>query len=91
MPVDELKIDRSFVWRMGHSSQSSAIVGNMINLAKASEMSVVAEGVETELQWGSLVEKGCDYFQGFYLQQPLAADKATEILVQQGLQSRPAP
>jgi EAL domain-containing protein (putative c-di-GMP-specific phosphodiesterase class I) len=71
-PVDQLKVDRSFVAGVATSSEDRAIVASVIDLAHALEISVVAEGVETVDQLGQLCEMECDLAQGFHW--PLPAD-----------------
>ncbi|PSL42730.1 PAS domain S-box-containing protein/diguanylate cyclase (GGDEF)-like protein [Salsuginibacillus halophilus] len=71
LPFDGLKIDRSFVSRMLHNSADAKIIKSMIDLAHNLEMSVVAEGVETEAQYNYLRELGCDTMQGFLLAKPM--------------------
>jgi diguanylate cyclase (GGDEF)-like protein len=70
-PVDELKIDRSFVAGLGTSPEDTAIVVSCIELAHAMGVSVVAEGVETSAQLSRLRELGCDIVQGYLYSPPL--------------------
>jgi diguanylate cyclase (GGDEF)-like protein len=74
--IDKLKIDRSFVRMLG-STEGSAIVKAIVELASALKVKVTAEGVETSEQRDLLVKMGCDELQGFLLSQPL---EAREIL-----------
>ena len=74
-PIDEIKIDRSFVSGVGISPDATAIVTSCIELAHALNVSVVAEGVETTEQLTHLTELGCDIVQGFYYSRPLSPDK----------------
>lgn len=69
-PFDLVKIDRSFVAEVEHDEQDANLVRAIIGMAHALEMSVVAEGVETEAQAHFLTEQGCDYLQGFLLGRP---------------------
>jgi diguanylate cyclase (GGDEF)-like protein len=69
LPIDELKIDRSFVQRLGHGP-TGAIVGSIVDLAHAIGLSVVAEGIETEDQLALLRDLECDLGQGFLLARP---------------------
>jgi diguanylate cyclase (GGDEF)-like protein len=73
LPADELKIDKSFVLRMGTDTSDAAIVRSTIGLGKNLSLKVTAEGVETPeaCQW--LAELGCDYVQGFHLGRPSPA------------------
>lgn len=85
-PIDTLKIDRSFVNRIG-DDESSEIVQTIINLASNLGMEVVAEGVETEEQLDFLRNIKCDYGQGFYYSKPVDHDSATSIV--EGLEGEP--
>jgi diguanylate cyclase (GGDEF)-like protein/PAS domain S-box-containing protein len=70
-PFDKIKVDRAFVINLGRNPQSAAIVRAVIDLGHALEMSIVAEGVETQEQLGFLAEEGCDAVQGYFLGKPL--------------------
>jgi diguanylate cyclase (GGDEF)-like protein len=70
-PFDKIKIDRAFVMNLGRNPQSAAIVRAVIGLGHGLEMSIVAEGVETQEQLGFLAEVGCDAVQGYYIGKPL--------------------
>jgi diguanylate cyclase (GGDEF)-like protein len=67
LPVDSIKIDRSFVGGMTTQRADALIVGSTIDLARNLGITVVAEGVETAAVWGSLKALGCGVAQGFYL------------------------
>ncbi|MGB6398983.1 MAG: EAL domain-containing protein, partial [Bradyrhizobium sp.] len=69
-PFDKIKIDRAFVVNLGRNPQSAAIVRAVIDLGHALEMSIVAEGVETQEQLGFLAEEGCDAVQGYFIGKP---------------------
>ncbi|MFM5075670.1 MULTISPECIES: EAL domain-containing protein [Aeromonas] len=71
LPLDELKIDRSFVRNLPHSANSLAIVRSIVALSKALNLRLIAEGVEEAAQIEALVGNGCDGFQGFYFAKPL--------------------
>jgi PAS domain S-box-containing protein/diguanylate cyclase (GGDEF)-like protein len=73
LPVDSLKIDRSFVVDMVENAHSLAIVTAIIGLAHGLNLHVVAEGVETEAQYQLLQRLGCDTIQGYYISRPIAA------------------
>jgi diguanylate cyclase (GGDEF)-like protein/PAS domain S-box-containing protein len=75
LTLDTLKIDRSFVNRLGTSSDAAAIVTSIIAMAHAVELTVVAEGVENATQLELLRDLGCDQAQGFYLGKPLPAEE----------------
>lgn len=71
IPLDVLKIDKSFVDEITTSKVLSEIVDSIISMAHALDITVVAEGVETENQLTVLKEKGCDLIQGYYYSKPL--------------------
>ncbi len=73
-PVSFLKIDRTFVKRLGRSSGDRAIVDAVIRLAHALGLFVTAEGIETDEQAVQLKDLGCDRFQGFLYSKPLTAE-----------------
>lgn len=74
-PVDELKIDRSFVTGLGADTGDSAIVASCVQLAHAVGLRAVAEGVETRAQQQALVDLECDLGQGYHWSPPLPADQ----------------
>jgi diguanylate cyclase len=80
LPLNALKIDRSFVADMTISAEHMAIVSAIVNLAKALRLSVVAEGVETEEQAGRLHALGCDEAQGYLFNRPLPAEDIAKLL-----------
>jgi diguanylate cyclase (GGDEF)-like protein len=69
-PFDKIKIDRAFVMNLGRNPQSAAIVRAVIGLGHGLEMSIVAEGVETQEQLGFLADHGCDAVQGYFIGKP---------------------
>jgi EAL domain-containing protein (putative c-di-GMP-specific phosphodiesterase class I) len=73
LPVDTLKIDRSFVIDMTESPQGLALVSTIIGLAHSLKLTVVAEGVETEEQSRLLRVLGCDEMQGYLFSKPIPA------------------
>jgi diguanylate cyclase (GGDEF)-like protein len=80
LPVDELKIDKSFVMNMDGNENDAVIVRSTIDLAKNLGLKVVAEGVENSDTWDLLSILDCDYAQGFYMSKPLPADKLEKFL-----------
>jgi EAL domain-containing protein (putative c-di-GMP-specific phosphodiesterase class I) len=82
LPLDALKIDRSFISGMSDSAEHMAIVSAIINLARALGIAVVAEGVETEEQARKLLELGCDEAQGYLFGRPVPADVVAKHLAQ---------
>jgi EAL domain-containing protein (putative c-di-GMP-specific phosphodiesterase class I) len=71
--LDFLKVDRSFVARVGHDAKARAVVRALVDLAHAHDLFVVAEGVETTEQLEIIRELGCDRAQGFLLGRPMPA------------------
>jgi len=80
LPVDALKIDRSFITNMTSDATSYWIVQSIIALAHALGAEVIAEGVETPAQLEELRQLECDLAQGFYFSRPIDVDKATALL-----------
>lgn len=74
LPVNTLKIDRSFINEMTVSSAGLALVSTIINLARSLKLKVVAEGVETQEQSNLLTLLGCDELQGFLIAKPMPSD-----------------
>jgi EAL domain-containing protein (putative c-di-GMP-specific phosphodiesterase class I) len=83
LPFKRLKIDKSFVMRVGasHSSDDAAVIRAIIAMAHSLGLQVVAEGVETEEQLTFLRHQGCDYVQGFLISRPLPADELERFLM----------
>ena len=79
-PFDKIKIDRAFVMNLGRNPQSAAIVRAVIGLGHGLEMSIVAEGVETQEQLGFLVEQGCDAVQGYFIGKPLPIEQYNTLV-----------
>jgi len=77
-PIDQLKIDRSFVQDMMEHQDSAAIVHSIIGLARSLRMQTVGEGVETEAQRDFLRAAGCDLMQGYLFSRPLPAPELSE-------------
>jgi diguanylate cyclase (GGDEF)-like protein len=81
LPVDQIKIDRSFVASMDSDSQCAALVHSTIELAKKLSLETVAEGVEDAEMMTTLAELGCDAVQGYCVSRPLPAEEATRWLL----------
>lgn len=77
MPLDQLKIDKSFVDQILTDRTDSAIARTVVALAENLGLQVVAEGVETREQWEFLVSIGCPSFQGYLFGKPEPLDKIT--------------
>src|SRR5215218_6973394 len=80
LPVDVIKIDKSFVMDMAIDASDAAIVRSTIDLAHNLGLRVVAEGVESHQSWTRLTELGCDLAQGFYVSRPLPAPDLARLL-----------
>ena len=81
LPVDEIKIDRSFVANMAHSPGDAGIVRSTIDLARNLGLVVTAEGVESEEAREQLAEMGCELAQGYGLCRPLPADRCLQAVL----------
>ena len=73
LPIDELKLDRSFVLPMAEDSRAAALVASTIALAHSLGLRMVAEGVETEVAYVELRRLGCDQGQGYFMSRPIPA------------------
>jgi diguanylate cyclase (GGDEF)-like protein len=81
LPVDGIKIDKSFVMDMAHDPSDAAIVRSTIDLAHNLGLRVVAEGVENQESWRRLREQGCDLAQGFHVSRPLPGGELGRLIV----------
>ena len=73
LPIDELKLDRSFVFPMADDARAAALVASTIDLAHSLGLRMVAEGVETSVAYMELTRLGCDQAQGYYMSRPIPA------------------
>ncbi len=80
LPVDELKIDKSFVRAMATDAADAAIVASTVALGHALGLRVVAEGIEDRATWDLLAEMGCDVAQGYHIARPLPPDALADWL-----------
>jgi diguanylate cyclase (GGDEF)-like protein len=78
LPVDELKIDKSFVLNMEKDIGDTKIVRSTIDLGHNMGLRVVAEGIESEAAWRMLARMGCDQGQGYFMSRPIPADRLAE-------------
>jgi len=90
LPVNTLKIDRSFTDDITVDPSDAVIAKSIIDLGHNMGLKVVAEGVETELQETWLRQQGCDQAQGFYYSRPMAADDLVQALADLQLRAREA-
>jgi diguanylate cyclase (GGDEF)-like protein len=84
LPVDAVKIDRSFVTNVATDPSDAAIVSSVVAMAKSRQLVVVAEGVETQEQIQKLRELGCHRAQGYYYNQPMNVSQCRALLEQLG-------
>jgi EAL domain-containing protein (putative c-di-GMP-specific phosphodiesterase class I) len=81
-PIDTLKVDRSFIRDLPTDAEDKAITEAIIAMGKSLDLTVVAEGVETEEQQAFLREHDCDEMQGFFFSKPIPGDAFAELLRQ---------
>jgi EAL domain-containing protein (putative c-di-GMP-specific phosphodiesterase class I) len=79
-PVDELKIDQSFVKGLPEQRQSAAIIGAVVGLARELDLKVVAEGVELKSQLDYLRARGCHQYQGYLCSRPVPPAPMMQLL-----------
>jgi diguanylate cyclase (GGDEF)-like protein len=82
LPVQELKIDRSFVTSLPRESSNAIIVNSSIAMAHSLGLKVVAEGAEDEATCAMLAEADCDFIQGYYLSKPISSDQLESKLLE---------
>ncbi len=85
LPVDTLKIDKSFIEYIVHKKQDKSIVASIINLSHNLNLTVIAEGAETKEQVDLLRSLGCDQIQGYFYHKALPADDIEALLRAQGV------
>ena len=88
--IDSIKIDRTFIARLGKDDDCDHLVRAIFGLARAMRISVTVEGVETELQHSLLASMGCKTFQGFLLHRPMAPEGFEEVLRNENREPAPA-
>ncbi|MFB8790380.1 MAG: bifunctional diguanylate cyclase/phosphodiesterase [Potamolinea sp.] len=84
LPISTLKIDQSFVSRLGVRGEKSQIIQAIMTLAENLSMDVVAEGIEVSEQVSRLVALQCKYGQGYFFSKPVDSDAARELLIREG-------
>ena len=87
LPIDRLKIDRSFVEGIPTDRDDTTIVTTIIAMARNMGLEVIAEGVETQDQCEFLRQQACDEYQGYYLSKPLPAQQFEALLAAQDQRS----
>jgi len=91
LPIDSLKIDRSFIRDLTRDPDAAAIATTVIAMAHALSLQVVAEGVETDDQLAFLLGRGCDRAQGFLLGPPCPAEECETLFASPRRRGRPLP
>jgi len=79
LPINKLKIDKSFIDNIDTNKKDKAIATTIIHLAENLDLEVIAEGVENEEQMRVVLENGCDNIQGFYYSKPVPADEMEKV------------
>ena len=79
-PIDRIKIDRAFIGGLPESRAGLAIVSAVVSFARALDMEVVAEGVETQAHVDALLDLGCEFAQGFFFHRPVPPEQLTALL-----------
>jgi EAL domain-containing protein (putative c-di-GMP-specific phosphodiesterase class I) len=80
LPIDILKIDRSFVGELEASRDSAALVAAIVAMGHGLRLDVVAEGVETQAQMQRLADRGCRFMQGYLFSRPVPPDRFAQLL-----------
>jgi EAL domain-containing protein (putative c-di-GMP-specific phosphodiesterase class I) len=80
IPINELKIDKSFIIELDDIKKDTNMVKTILNIAKNLGLTVVAEGVETEMQKDFLIKENCTILQGYYFSKPLNREKFEEYV-----------
>ena len=81
-PINQLKIDRSFVNELAVNSDDAAIIAAIASLARSLSLEVVAEGVETAKQARMLAQQGCYIMQGYFFSKPVPAGELTQMIAE---------
>ncbi len=84
LPIDSLKIDKSFIDRISNKNDAGAVALAVVSLARSFGLVSIAEGVETGEQLEALRRRGCDAIQGFYVSKPLSAEEFMLFIAQDG-------
>jgi diguanylate cyclase (GGDEF)-like protein/PAS domain S-box-containing protein len=90
LPLDQLKIDQSFVRDIGTDSSDQALVGTIVAMARSLHLNTIAEGVETQVQRELLVQHGCHSFQGYLFSRPVPIAGFADVLQRHGRVERAA-
>jgi len=82
LPIDKLKIDRSFIKDLPQDAEDVAITKTIISLCENLNLKVIAEGVETNEQKKFVIENGCEFIQGYLYSRPLPTEEMTQFLME---------
>lgn len=91
LPVHEVKVDRTFVFRLASDASDASIVQSIVELGHNLGLKTVAEGVEDQLSWDMLRSLGCDEAQGYFLSRPVPASTITDWLTRRSYTAGGAP
>ena len=91
LPIDTLKIDRSFITKMNRSDEDAAIVRAIVTLAKTLGLRITSEGIETSEQHVQLSALGCDFGQGYFFDRPMSAENLELLLAPKRLKELSLP
>ena len=80
LPIDKVKIDRQFILNLENEKNGKKLYEGILNLARALDLKVIIEGVETKEQADYVIEKGCDAIQGFYYYRPMPPGEIEKLL-----------
>ncbi len=83
LPIDTLKIDKSFIDTVFHNDSTKIIIESILGMVKRLGIETVAEGVETKEQFDFLNEMDCDCIQGYYLGKPMDAERITQLIMKE--------
>jgi len=83
LPIDMIKIDRSFIRHINNKPNDLAIVKTILTMAENLNLKVIAEGVETQEQLNILQELGCEFYQGYLFSEPISYDKFVKMVIEQ--------
>src|SRR4026209_2503851 len=81
LPIDTLKIDRSFIDQIDTNAADESIVDAILAMARSLRLKAVAEGVETKAQLEVLNKLGCNFAQGYFFSRPLPPEQCRELLL----------
>ncbi|MBU0721143.1 bifunctional diguanylate cyclase/phosphodiesterase [bacterium] len=81
LPINELKIDKSFIFELENSEQGKTMIKTIVNIAKNLNLNIVSEGVEKSSQQKFLIEERCDILQGFYFSHPMDKEAFEKLLL----------